>query len=129
MRFERRVGCLGSMLCFPVAMFLLAPKGSASAGSTLAVSRVVVVDIDSAAPEASAAVSRRFGDTPRVARTPRGGQHHYYAHPGTVVPNAVRLSAFDFPVELRGDGGYVLAPPSAGHEWERAAPRTARVSR
>ncbi|HBZ71164.1 MAG TPA: hypothetical protein DEP35_16100 [Deltaproteobacteria bacterium] len=92
---------------------------------TGAVSGLVVVDVDSPAPEASSAVAERFGATPRVASTPRGGRHHYFKHPGTRIPNAVKLGGFAFPVDLRGDGGYVLAPPSAGYQWERAAPREA----
>ncbi len=92
---------------------------------TGSISGLVVVDIDTDAPAAPDAVAHRFGATPRAARTPRGGQHHYYRHPGKIVPNAVRLAGFDFPVDLRGDGGYVIAPPSAGYSWERTAPRDA----
>lgn len=36
------------------------------------------------------------------------GQHAYFKHPGFKVPNKVKIEGFDF----RGDGGYVIAPPS-----------------
>lgn len=36
------------------------------------------------------------------------GQHAYFKHPGFKVPNKVKVDGFDF----RGDGGYVIAPPS-----------------
>ncbi|MBC7341179.1 MAG: bifunctional DNA primase/polymerase [Clostridia bacterium] len=43
------------------------------------------------------------------ARTGGGGLHYYFRHPGYPVQNFVRkLPGLDF----RGDGGYVLAPPS-----------------
>jgi putative DNA primase/helicase len=75
---------------------------------TGACSGLVVIDAD--CPEAEAAyVALRLPFTPTV-KTPRG--HHYYlAHPGGTVPNQVRAAggpAFD----VRGDGGYVVAPPS-----------------
>jgi Bifunctional DNA primase/polymerase, N-terminal/Primase C terminal 1 (PriCT-1) len=38
-----------------------------------------------------------------------GGRHLYFAHPGGLVRNKVALAAG---VDLRGDGGYVVAPPS-----------------
>lgn len=40
-----------------------------------------------------------------------GGRHLYFAHPGGRVPNSTgRLGPG---LDLRGDGGYVMAPPSA----------------
>ncbi|MHC4340384.1 MAG: bifunctional DNA primase/polymerase [Planctomycetota bacterium] len=86
---------------------------------TGSVSGVVVVDLDDASPEAAEEIERQFGTTCRVARTPRGGAHFYYRHPGQAIGNKVRLPGFAFAVDLRGDGGYVLAPPSAGYTWER----------
>jgi hypothetical protein len=55
-----------------------------------------------------------------VAKTPRGGRHLYFKHPGVPVPNsASRL----YPgVDVRGDGGYVVTPPSRSelgvYAWE-----------
>lgn len=44
--------------------------------------------------------------------TPRGGQHFYFRHPGVEVKNTAGFPAAG--LDVRGDGGYVLAPPSAG---------------
>jgi hypothetical protein len=44
--------------------------------------------------------------------TPRGGQHFYWLHPGVPIKNT---TGFPGPsLDIRGDGGYVLAPPSIG---------------
>ena len=44
-----------------------------------------------------------------VAATGGGGYHVYYLHPGGSVPNRVGLEPG---VDIRGDGGMVVAPPS-----------------
>lgn len=44
--------------------------------------------------------------------TPRGGQHFYFLHPGWDLRNTAGFPASG--LDLRGDGGYVLAPPSVG---------------
>src|SRR5256885_13664451 len=44
------------------------------------------------------------------ASTGSGGSHAYFAHPGSSVPNSAgRLGEG---LDVRGDGGYVVAPPS-----------------
>jgi Bifunctional DNA primase/polymerase, N-terminal len=43
--------------------------------------------------------------------TPTGGFHWFYEHPGVPVTNTVGLVPG---VDIRGDGGYVLIPPSTG---------------
>ena len=50
----------------------------------------------------------------RTIRTGSGGQHLYYAHPGHHVPNDAgrRLGPG---IDIRGDGGYVITPPSRHH--------------
>lgn len=54
-----------------------------------------------------------------TAITPTGGRHYYYKHPGTPVPNQVNLLPG---VDIRGDGGYVVAPPTTlptgSYKWE-----------
>lgn len=53
-----------------------------------------------------------------VVRTGSGGQHHYYLVDGT-YPNSRGL----FPgIDVRSDGGYVVAPPSAGYSWMNNLP-------
>lgn len=48
-----------------------------------------------------------------VARTKSGGQHHYYMVKAT-YPNS---RGFLPGIDIRSDGGYVVAPPSDGYEW------------
>jgi Bifunctional DNA primase/polymerase, N-terminal/Primase C terminal 1 (PriCT-1) len=43
------------------------------------------------------------------AVTGGGGRHFYFAHPGGFTPNRAGLTQG---IDLRGDGGYVVAPPS-----------------
>lgn len=53
-----------------------------------------------------------------VVRTGSGGQHHYYLADGT-FPNSRGL----FPgIDIRSDGGYVVAPPSVGYSWMNSLP-------
>jgi hypothetical protein len=80
---------------------------------TGAVSGLVVLDVDPEKDgEASlAALEATFGSLPDtlVVRTGGGGRHLYFAHPGEPVPCAVGLGPG---LDVRGDGGYVVAPPS-----------------
>lgn len=55
-----------------------------------------------------------------AAVTGGGGRHLYFAHPGGVVRNRAGLAQG---IDLRGDGGYVVVPPSRHpsgrfYEWE-----------
>ena len=38
-----------------------------------------------------------------------GGNHHYFKHPGGVIPNKVAILPG---LDLKGDNGFVVAPPS-----------------
>jgi hypothetical protein len=89
-------------------------------------SGLVVVDIDSADAVELKEAEKWFGETSWRARTPSGGMHLGYAHPGGQVSNACRISGFDFDIDIRGDGGYVLAPPSPGYFWECEDPFATR---
>lgn len=80
---------------------------------TGAISRLVVLDVD---PRHGGESSLRdlqthFGSLPATleARTGGGGRHLYFAHPGGLVRNRAGLAQG---IDLRGDGGYVVAPPS-----------------
>jgi Bifunctional DNA primase/polymerase, N-terminal len=45
--------------------------------------------------------------------TPRGGQHYWFLHPGgDVASNAGQIAPR---IDVRADGGYVVAPPSPGY--------------
>ena len=84
-------------------------------------SNLVVLDVDMDLArgkdgEASlrALLAQHEGTLPdtRTARTPRGGRHLYFRHPGPGVKVTTRT---DWPapaLDVRGDGGYVIVPPS-----------------
>lgn len=69
---------------------------------TGAVSDLAVIDIESGGD------ATQFPTT-LTAKTGGGGVHLYYRHPGGTVKNGVRVTTL---VDVRGDGGYVVAPPS-----------------
>ena len=68
-----------------------------------------------------ASVCERHGGIPDTATvlTPSGGQHLYFWADGATIKNSVGKIAPG--VDVRGDGGYVIAPPSAGYEWEASS--------
>lgn len=88
---------------------------------TGAISGVVVVDCDS--PEAIAWADQHLPATPMVTTTAKG-QHRFYRHPGQTVRNTARIRTGDerLALDVRGDGGYVVAPGSiheSGARYER----------
>jgi hypothetical protein len=88
------------------------------------ISGVVVVDCESEENARWFMTYRSAGLLPGMARTPRG-VHLYYRHTGSLVKNATHIrddhgvSRYD----IRGDGGYVVAPPSVvsgnRYQWMR----------
>ncbi len=78
---------------------------------TGAVSNVVVIDADS--EPALRWATAHFNYTPWQTKT-RKGFHLWYRHPGVQVRNRVRVETRDGRVamDVRGDGGYVIAPGS-----------------
>ena len=93
-------------------------------------SGLVVVDVDPAHGGAESldrlvSAHGRFFDGTRTVRTGGGGWHFYFRHPGGLVRNDTgrRLGPG---IDVRGDGGYVLAPPSlhsSGKRYELGEPR------
>jgi len=83
---------------------------------TGAISELVVVDVDPRRNGGQALQGRALPPT-RVVRTPSGGAHYYFQHPGQTVPCVPDLLPG---VDLKGDGGYVLVPPSSidGNAYE-----------
>jgi hypothetical protein len=90
------------------------------------VSALVVLDLDPRQDgEASRArLEREHGPLPETveARTGGGGRHLYFRHPGEMVQDRVGLAPG---IDLRGDGGYVVAPPSVhasgeSYRWTRS---------
>lgn len=82
-------------------------------------SGLVVVDCDSA----TATQAWEDAHQPWTVQSSTGkGAHYFYRHPGLPIPNR---AAFLPGTDLRGDGGYVVAPPSRHatgrrYEWELA---------
>jgi Bifunctional DNA primase/polymerase, N-terminal/Primase C terminal 1 (PriCT-1) len=56
-------------------------------------------------------VEQRFGPLPITPRfmTGGGGDHHLFRHPGFVIPTKAGIGDG---LDIRGDGGYIAAPPS-----------------
>jgi len=80
---------------------------------TGAVSGLIVVDVDAhhGGEQALAALEQAHEPLPPTieAVSGGGGRHLYFAHPGGTVHNRVGLVPG---VDLRGDGGLIIAPPS-----------------
>ena len=73
------------------------------------VSGLAVVDCDS--PEATQFWTSNFPRAGAVVETGRGGTHHYYALPADVeLRNRAKIDGHE--IDLRGNGGYIVAPPS-----------------
>lgn len=94
---------------------------------TGAISGLVVLDVDAmhGGPSSIEAWGRAYGPLPITveARTGGGGRHLYFSHPGLLTANRVGLAAG---VDLRADGGCVVAPPSlhvSGRRYAWAAGR------
>jgi hypothetical protein len=79
---------------------------------TGAESGVVVLDVDGqAGRQAVRGLVAQHGRFDAVwARTGSGGWHAYLGHPGVPVPNSAGRVGEG--LDVRGDGGYVVAPPS-----------------
>jgi putative DNA primase/helicase len=82
--------------------------------ATGAVSGIVVFDIDPrhGGEEALAALEAEHGPLPPTWRflTGGGGEHIVFRHPGGTVKNSAgRIGPG---IDVRGDGGYIVAPPS-----------------
>lgn len=75
---------------------------------TGAVSGAVVVDVDVAGLDSLRHWEPLLPKTWR-AQTGGGGAHLYFAHPGEPVPSRTALLPG---VDVKGDGGFVVAPPS-----------------
>jgi hypothetical protein len=87
---------------------------------TGSVSGLLVVDADDL--DSLHELEREHGELPRTASvvTPRGGQHYWLRHPGGEIPSSA--GKFAPGVDIRSDGGYVIAPPSPGYVVDEEAP-------
>ncbi len=80
---------------------------------TGAISGLVVLDVDPrhGGEDSLSRLEEQHEALPETieAITGGGGRHLYFAHPGGSIPNKVALAPG---IDLRGDGGLVVAPPS-----------------
>lgn len=86
------------------------------------ISKLVVIDVDTIKDGNVEPIYKRF-PTELVAKT-GNGYHLYYKHPGWTVENRTGIQTG---VDVRGDGGYVVAPPSvhpngATYSWLNEIP-------
>jgi hypothetical protein len=101
---------------------------------TGAVSGLVVVDVDPAysgpATLAAMEADHLLLDRSAAVETPSGGRHYWMRHPGGRLSNSNKAirDRYGAGVDIRGDGGLVLAPPSvrvAGcYSWRVGGPAT-----
>jgi putative DNA primase/helicase len=83
-----------------------------------------VVDVDGPLGIATLNGLERYGPFPKTLTANTGrGQHIYFRHPGSPVKTGA--GCLGEGVDVRGDGGYVVAPPSRHHSgrvysWEDA---------
>lgn len=94
-------------------------------------SRLVVLDVDPGhgGDESLRDLVARIGTLPDTVevKTGGGGRHLYFAHPcnGLKIRTIVELAGLPG-LDIRGDGGYVVAPPSqhvsgSRYEWEASS--------
>ena len=88
-------------------------------------SGLVVVDVDPrhGGNESLRELERKHGVLPKTMEsvTGGGGRHLYFAHPGGVIRNRTNIEPG---IDLRGDGGCIVAPPSVHpsgkrYRWKR----------
>ncbi len=89
--------------------------------ATGAISGIVVLDIDPRhggddTLETLQAQNGKLPETPTVL-TGGGGLHFYFRHPGVVVPN--NAGKVGQGIDVRGNGGYVIAPRSVHESGNR----------
>jgi putative DNA primase/helicase len=82
---------------------------------------VLDVDVDKGGGESLEQLEAQYGELPTttIAITGSGGMHYLFRHPGGRVRNSAgKLGAG---LDVRGDGGYIVAPPSkhvSGNRYE-----------
>jgi putative DNA primase/helicase len=85
------------------------------------ISGLVVLDVDGQAGEQQLEVlEAEFGELPDTARTITGGDglHYLFAHPGEIIRNTASKKLGPG-LDVRGDGGYIVVPPSLHWSGQR----------
>jgi hypothetical protein len=98
------------------------------------ISDLVVVDIDPAhgglGTLAAMEGDHHLLDRSATVQTPSGGRHYWFRHPGGRLTNSNKAirDRYGAGVDIRGDGGLVLAPPSVrlvgAYRWRVGGPTT-----
>ena len=87
---------------------------------TGALSGLVVLDVDPrhGGDKSLQALERKHGRLPKTIEsiTGGGGRHVYFSHPGRVTRNRTNIKPG---IDLRGDGGCIVAPPSVHPSGKR----------
>lgn len=90
--------------------------------ATGGVSGIVALDVDprSGGNESLDALEHKHGTLPETitSATGGGGEHRLFEHPGSTIGNRVNLAPG---LDVRGDGGYIVAPLSLHASGERYA--------
>ncbi|MBL6600316.1 MAG: bifunctional DNA primase/polymerase, partial [Alphaproteobacteria bacterium] len=92
----------------------------ANIGVRCDLSGITVVDIDGDQHLVATAI-KMFGDTPLKTQTPSGGTHLWYRHDGEGNRNLRASHGLD--IDIKGRGGFVLAPPSIRTDGPHAGRR------
>ncbi len=81
---------------------------------TGAASGFVALDVDPDGHETLRELEAKHGRLPVTwsAKTPRGGSHYLFRHPGRPVRNSA--GQIGPGLDFRGDGGFIVVPPSIG---------------
>jgi hypothetical protein len=90
-------------------------------GAAMNGSKLIVLDVDGSEGEASlAALQSLHGEIPPTVgtRTPRGGRHLWMLAPSDVRIRCSAGKKLGPGLDVRGEGGYVIVPPSSGYSWE-----------
>jgi hypothetical protein len=94
---------------------------------TGAINKLIVIETDTEAGhgvDGSAALARletKYGPLPetRAAVSPSGSVHRYFKHPGGGLKIKNSASVLGDGIDVRGDGGMVIAPPSVNLDGRR----------
>jgi putative DNA primase/helicase len=97
---------------------------------TGAINGIVVLDIDTVAGHGVdgaatlAGLEAKYSPLPDTlqAISPSGSVHQYIRHPGDGVKIRNSTSEIGAGIDVRGDGGMVIAPPSPGYRWLNQSP-------
>jgi hypothetical protein len=121
--WERRSGSLGRRRGLP----LWWPQANIAI-ATGALSGLVVLDVDSykGGADSLRALEQCYGPLPETVQqlTGGGGAHYLFAHPGSHIGNSTDKVGGG--IDIRGDGGYIIAPPSlhksgTRYSWEASS--------